>query len=146
MEKIYFTLDQANALLPFLTDTLEEIRKTKKEIVELVQHIEKENLDFESIFSNKELSPQEKVIRQKFEDLGDRVNEQVQFILEKGPILKDIEQGLIDFFAKIDGEDVFLCWKFGEPEIQYWHGIHDGFSGRKSLFTRSILEDVTKVH
>jgi hypothetical protein len=50
-----------------------------------------------------------------------------------GAEIKSLEEGLLDFPAKRGDEDVLLCWKLGEDEIGYWHGIDEGFSGRKPL-------------
>ncbi|MEO6981793.1 MAG: DUF2203 domain-containing protein [Edaphobacter sp.] len=52
---------------------------------------------------------------------------------EIGVQVKDLEQGLLDFPAVIDGKAVLLCWKLGEKEIGYWHSPEDGFAGRKPL-------------
>ena len=53
---------------------------------------------------------------------------------------------IVDFYAKIENQDMLLCWKLGEGEIQFYHGANEGFAGRKSIFSREILEEVTKVH
>jgi hypothetical protein len=50
-----------------------------------------------------------------------------------GAQIKSLEEGLLDFPARRDGELVLLCWKLGEDEIQYWHGADEGFAGRKPL-------------
>ena len=50
-----------------------------------------------------------------------------------GAQVKDIEQGLVDFPALRDGEEVLLCWRVGEDAIEYWHGADEGFAGRKPL-------------
>ena len=53
---------------------------------------------------------------------------------DKGIIIKSLDEGLIDFpFVRSNGEEVYLCWKFGEENIEFWHRIADGFAGRKSL-------------
>ena len=54
-------------------------------------------------------------------------------IVEYGVEVKDLDEGLIDFPALRRGETVLLCWKLGEDEILYWHGIEDGFAGRQPL-------------
>ena len=50
-----------------------------------------------------------------------------------GAEIKSLEEGLLDFPAKRGDEDVLLCWKLGEDEIGYWHGVDEGFAGRKPL-------------
>jgi hypothetical protein len=48
-------------------------------------------------------------------------------------ILRDLERGLIDFPAVLDGEEVYLCWIDGEPEIGFWHELDAGYAGRRPL-------------
>jgi hypothetical protein len=50
-----------------------------------------------------------------------------------GAEIKSLEEGLLDFPAKRGDEDVLLCWKLGEDEILYWHGVEEGFAGRRPL-------------
>jgi hypothetical protein len=50
-----------------------------------------------------------------------------------GAQVKDADEGLIDFPALREGEEVLLCWKLGENEIGFWHGLEDGFAGRRSV-------------
>jgi hypothetical protein len=50
-----------------------------------------------------------------------------------GAQIKSLEEGLLDFPSRRDDEDVLLCWKLGEDEIGYWHGVDEGFAGRKPL-------------
>jgi hypothetical protein len=53
---------------------------------------------------------------------------------EVGVQVKDLDEGLIDFPAKHpDGETVLLCWRLGEGDVAYWHGLEEGFAGRKPL-------------
>ena len=47
--------------------------------------------------------------------------------------MKDIDEGLVDFPALRDGEEILLCWRLGEDEITHWHGLEEGFAGRKRL-------------
>jgi|ERR1017187_2013286 hypothetical protein len=56
--------------------------------------------------------------------------EQVQAI---GCVVKDLDIGLIDFPTEYGGEEAYLCWKLGEPKIEFWHGVEEGFSGRKAI-------------
>ena len=58
---------------------------------------------------------------------------ELEHLAERGILLRDPETGLIDFPAERDGEQVFLCWRMGEGDVEYYHGVHSGFSGRKPL-------------
>lgn len=57
----------------------------------------------------------------------------VQRLEELGVELKDLDMGLLDFPAVRDGEDVLLCWRVGEESVAFWHGLEDGFAGRKPI-------------
>ena len=57
----------------------------------------------------------------------------VNAIHELGGVVKDPDTGLVDFPAQVEGREAFLCWRLGEDEIDHWHGIDEGFSGRKPL-------------
>jgi len=50
-----------------------------------------------------------------------------------GAQIKSLEEGLLDFPSRREGEEILLCWKLGEDEIRYWHGADEGFAGRKPL-------------
>lgn len=50
-----------------------------------------------------------------------------------GGVLKDPRQGLVDFYGEVDGELVWLCWKFGERSIAHYHKLREGFSSRKPI-------------
>jgi hypothetical protein len=56
--------------------------------------------------------------------------EQVQ---ETGCVLKDLDIGLVDFPTLLRGVEVYLCWKLGEPAIEFWHGVEEGYRGRKAI-------------
>jgi hypothetical protein len=59
-------------------------------------------------------------------DAADRVD-------QAGALIKDVEIGLIDFLSRYKGADVCLCWKLGEGKIAFWHGLEEGFRGRKPI-------------
>ena len=48
-------------------------------------------------------------------------------------VVKDLDRGLVDFPALREGEEVLLCWQVGEDEVAFWHGLDEGFAGRKAL-------------
>ena len=57
----------------------------------------------------------------------------IERVQELGCVVKDLDTGLVDFPTVFRGEDVYLCWKLGEPAIEFWHRIEDGFRGRKAI-------------
>jgi hypothetical protein len=61
------------------------------------------------------------------------IAELVGRIQELGALVKDLDRGLVDFPARRGDEDVLLCWEVGEDEITFWHGLEEGFAGRKPL-------------
>ena len=62
-----------------------------------------------------------------------RLSEIVARFTDEGIQVKDVDRGLIDFPAEVDGQDALLCWHVGEPKIAFWHSPEDGFAGRKPL-------------
>jgi hypothetical protein len=48
-------------------------------------------------------------------------------------VVRDLERGLVDFPAVIDGREVYLCWLLDEPQVTHWHGVESGFAGRRPL-------------
>jgi hypothetical protein len=61
------------------------------------------------------------------------ISECAEQINAAGAEIKSLEEGLLDFPARRGDEHVLLCWKLGEDEIRYWHGLEEGFAGRKPL-------------
>ena len=57
----------------------------------------------------------------------------IEAIQETGCLVKDLDIGLVDFPTLFKGVEVYLCWKLGEPAIDYWHGVEEGFRGRKPI-------------
>jgi len=81
-----------------------------------------------------DLSPGE--VRAAAEEVArelDGIADCVRRINEAGVQVKDLDEGLLDFPAQHGQEDVLLCWKVGEPEVAFWHGVEEGFAGRKPL-------------
>jgi hypothetical protein len=62
-----------------------------------------------------------------------QLKEAIENIHNFGCLVKDLDIGLIDFPTMFRGEEVYLCWKLGEPAIEFWHGVQEGFRGRKKI-------------
>jgi len=124
--KKYLTIEEAEKLLPTIEKILRHTIKLNKAI-ELLSSIEIEVYDgYENLRritkTNKEfhkLSYEFYLNMEKLEDMG--------------CIIKDLDIGLIDFFYKFEGRDIFLCWKLGEKSLKFWHEIETGYMGRKLI-------------
>jgi hypothetical protein len=68
--------------------------------------------------------------------LAEAIDAAIEQIHSTGCVVKDIEVGLLDFPARMNGEDVYLCWKLGEDRIRFYHRQDEGFSGRKPIDPR----------
>ena len=72
-------------------------------------------------------------LKQKLNSMITKFYESVEILESTGVVVKSIEQGLLDFPAKRFDEEIWLCWKYGETEIKFWHEKDSGFMGRKPL-------------
>lgn len=61
------------------------------------------------------------------------LNREIERLWNQGIHLKDLEKGLVDFPAILDGREVYLCWHLGEEKVEYWHELDSGFAGRRPL-------------
>jgi hypothetical protein len=77
--------------------------------------------------------PEVRELRETVEASHAELNEIVDRFIAEGVQVKDMDRGLIDFPAEVDGQEALLCWHVGEPRIAYWHSPEDGFAGRRPL-------------
>jgi hypothetical protein len=133
MSDRYFDRREAEELLPMIAGVLNEARDDKQKMDgldhDLAQAAAKIMVMGGWIPPHRELAEK----RQSRDQLREKIKEAIERIQEIGCVLKDLDEGLVDFPALLDGHEVFLCWKLGEERIGYWHGLDEGFAGRKPL-------------
>lgn len=121
----YFTIEEANALLPRLKPLMAELLERRARCAQEAQQISD-------------------LLRRPHIDIGSKIlseltvefiaiDELVKGIKATGCVIKSLEGGLLDFLAKIDGRDVYLCWRYGEESITHYHELHTGYRGRQPL-------------
>ena len=71
--------------------------------------------------------------RNRLDSAKGRLRAAIQEVQEIGCIVKDLDTGLIDFPTLFRGVEVYMCWRLGEPAIAWWHGVDEGFRGRKAI-------------
>ena len=62
-----------------------------------------------------------------------RLEAGVKGIMNMGVTVKDVDEGLVDFLGRRNGREIYLCWKYGEDDIDYWHDLTAGFAGRQPI-------------
>jgi hypothetical protein len=123
--KRFFTLQEARAALQTIRPWVAEILDIRRSILE----------------SRPEVWP---VIEKSMGNGGsqaasrlvvgfERLEALVERIRELGVLIKDVNTGLLDFPSLRDGRQVYLCWRYGEDDIRYWHDVDAGFAGRQPI-------------
>jgi hypothetical protein len=121
-----FTPQEASKLLPDIKPKVRELIERKKIVAKLHNEIEKYNLFG---FRTAEVAEKAAQLDALVEDMTRKVSE----LEDLGVEVKDLDFGLVDFPAERYGERVMLCWRYGEPEVGFWHKPNEGYNGRKSL-------------
>lgn len=131
MEKKWFTLEEANALLPKIREEIAELQSIKREFEK--RFLRLKLLKEQAGPSRSGQADPFFTLESELEFMQIEARTLVQSIHMKGAQLKDLDMGLVDFPSLRDGEEVLLCWRAGEESITYWHGLNDGYTGRKLL-------------
>jgi hypothetical protein len=136
MSERTFTLDEALNLLPILESLLRTaidgkklIESVDEELQELAHRVFlRGGLLVNVVHMARRKAEREKAIQ--------RVKDAVAEIDATGVQVKDLDIGLLDFPCEVEGRTVLLCWKLGETGITHWHGVSEGFAGRKPIDDR----------
>ncbi|NGQ96242.1 DUF2203 domain-containing protein [Brevibacillus sp. SYP-B805] len=134
MEKKYFTLEEANQLLPVVQTELTYLQSMKKEFFEKyqeLQHVKKRMAYHTS--PDAALHDAVFTLECELDFLDIEARLRLKQLYERGIQIKDIDSGLVDFPAMLDGAEVLWCWKQGEAQITHYHGVNEGFAGRKQI-------------
>ena len=123
MYKKHFKLDEARTLIPKLKNKLIVMRN-------LALKLKAAGFDIYKAEYRLGFHPDTQT---EFPKDYQKLRKLVAEIYSLGIEIKGIEQGLVDFPALRNGEEVFLCWKMDEQDIEFWHRSEDGFSGRHHI-------------
>ncbi|HEY7706744.1 MAG TPA: DUF2203 domain-containing protein [Gaiellaceae bacterium] len=128
----YFTVEQANRAVDELRPVVEQMVEHRRRFVAAQER--RGGLTSQAGSNGGDLTPSD------FADAEEELEQQatalavcIERIQSAGAQIKDLDEGLLDFPALRDGEEILLCWRLGEDEIAFWHGADEGYAGRKPL-------------
>lgn len=127
-----FSLEEANALLPWLEEQLTRMMPLRDQLAarqeQLIGLLRRRRSNGRSSSEEDILAAQRDVDRFTRE-----LQEQLREIAERGILVRDLGRGLVDFPSVREGREVYLCWLRGEEQVGYWHDTNTGFSGRQPI-------------
>ena len=121
----HFTVAEANALLPQVSQLVEDMLNARQRILEA-------QADLWPVLEKAPGNGGSKKAGALLPEFR-RVEHGARKLSELGCVLKDINTCLVDFPSVRNGRQVFLCWQHGEPEVAFWHDVDAGFTGRQPL-------------
>jgi hypothetical protein len=133
MAQRYFTAEEANELLAEVRPAAEELVERRRALTLVT--VKRARLVSRIAGNGGDFDPQEpRELQEEFHREAKAVGKAVERLERLGVDVKDADRGLVDFPAlRENGEEVLLCWELGEDEVAYWHGLEEGFAGRKPL-------------
>jgi hypothetical protein len=128
-----FTLEEAQRLLPDVERLLRTAIEAKTRYQEAERTIQETNERI--MLLGGVLLDRDRMVDTKHrrEEAAATLRSAIEGVQEMGCLVKDLDIGLVDFPTLFRGTEVYLCWKIGEPGIDYWHGVDEGFRGRKAI-------------
>ena len=132
MERRRFTLDEANALVPWLEETFQRLANMRQEQTDAQSRLD-ELLEHRGSNGSSSSNEAMQQAQGNVDRLARLMEEGFQDILAEGIIVRDVATGLVDFPSQREGREVFLCWIRGEERIDFWHETNRGFAHRQPL-------------
>jgi hypothetical protein len=129
-----FTISEVNALIPALSSLVQDQLREQSEIEHGLAELMR--LTGEPPRSLEPASLDSAEVNRLKRDLRSRISRYEtgwQRVQKWGGVIKDPQTGLVDFYGRVDGKLVWLCWRYGEDTLGYYHDLTSGFSGRRPL-------------
>lgn len=127
-----FSVEEANVVLPFLSQMIARLQTKKLEI--LKREIEIDALELVSGTREGKQNPEIKSCLESYERAVNEFYHIIDEIHHRGCLLKDVDSGLVDFYSVHNGRVVYLCWQLGEEGISSWHEIGRGYMHRQPIW------------
>jgi len=130
MPRKYFALAEANRTLPLVKRIVGDIVVLHPQWRDLVSRYEVVAAQAKPEWGE---SREQIDLRNQIERVAREINAYLQELEQIGCVFKGFDEGLVDFYGKLDGRDVFWCWKQGEDRIDHWHELEAGYQGRQPI-------------
>ncbi len=128
----FFTVEEANGLVGALEIEFGRVARIRSELAPLIESFGAELAT--ELLQEKAVPPAgREADARRLVALAGEITAAVERMNAMGCLVKDLEAGLVDFYAVQDDEPVFLCWQFGEPSVAHWHALDEGFANRKPI-------------
>jgi hypothetical protein len=132
---VTFTVEEANKLIPEIRPRMERLIGSKREMERLQDRIEVLTLTVAGATKSNPDSQELGQLHDQRNRLADSISKDITWVHGHGCVVKDLDKGLVDFYALAGDRLVFLCWKLGEAEVSHWHPLDGGYGQRKPLQT-----------
>jgi hypothetical protein len=129
----YFSVADVEALIPELTRVMKRVMSANAEASEARARLQAEQRRIDLSGGGVLDRRAWRADKDRIERLTAEMQRGLGAIAELGGVPKDLGLGLVDFLHLRAGREVNLCWKYGEREIRHWHGLDEGYAGRKPL-------------
>ena len=132
MAERYFSPEEVAALIPELTTLMGEVMERHDAAALLRDSVGEERQRLAMVGGGVPAGTRRQDAA-RLDRLTKEIQERLNKILALGGVPKDLSLGLVDFAHLREGREVNLCWKYGDREIRFWHGLDEGFAARKPL-------------
>jgi hypothetical protein len=140
-EKHYFTVDEANALVPALEVRFGKVMQLRGQLRTSYDALERAGEPPTAESLERRDGPDElRKMRGRFRALLEALTEELAAVEALGVSVKDLDIGLCDFLGEREGRDVWLCWQYGEKAVAFWHEMDAGFGGRRPLVEKPATD------
>ncbi len=129
----HFSLDEATQALTRLASLLERLKDLHAAALPLAGRLE---VLWRRLDAGEQVLQEIAAVQKQLDAQSHDAEQILQQLEEMGCVVRDAQRGLVDFPAHANGAEFYLCWHLGEDAIGYWHGLDEGFAGRKPLSTR----------
>jgi hypothetical protein len=128
-----FTLQEADELVPALELEFGRVARLRDELKALVEAMGGADASVDVLQNGARPPAGLEEEARRLRSVADEIAAAVERVTAMGCLVKDLDLGLVDFYAMSEDQPIFLCWQFGERQVTHWHGIEEGFAGRRPI-------------